>query len=118
MLNQLDVVTDDMPEPEARRILGGNFAYAIALGAEYCGRCAREARAANNIEHYAAYKTAVRVARLIQWIEDHDCPERTLYNGDGTLTVSSVSVDEIGRTSMERSVINATMSAARDLLGY
>ncbi|WP_321817057.1 MULTISPECIES: hypothetical protein [unclassified Paraburkholderia] len=118
MLNQLDVVPDDMPEPDARSILGGNFAYAISLGAEYCSRCAREARAANNDEHHAAYRTAVRVARLIQWIDDHDRPERTLYNGDGTLTVSSVSVDEIGRTSIERSVISATMSAARDLLGY
>ncbi len=57
-------------------------------------------------------------ARFIQRIDLHDCPERTLNNGDGALTVPSVPVNEIGRGSMERSVINAKISAARDLLGY
>lgn len=118
MGSDLDVWMDDMPEPEARKTLGGNFEYAIALGVAYCGRCAREARNANNNEHYAAYKTAVRVARLITWINDHDRPEPTLYNGDGTLTVAMVTIDTSGRTFIERDVIPATMSAARDLLGY
>lgn len=109
---------DDMPEPEAREKLGGHFAYAIALGRAYCLRCAREARIEDDVERYAAYQTAVRVARLIEWINEHDRPEPTLFNGDGTLTVATTAVDTSGRTFIEHDVIPATMRAARDLLGY
>lgn len=109
---------DDMPEPEAREKLGGTFAYAIALGPAYCVRCAQEARLADDIEQYAAYRTAVRVAQLIEWINGHGCPERTVFNGDGTLTVATTVVDMSRRTSIEHDVIPATMHAARDLLGY
>ncbi|WP_208459045.1 hypothetical protein [Paraburkholderia fungorum] len=118
MASDFDFWIDDMPEPEARKTLGGDFTYAITLGVACCGRCARDAQAANNIAHYAAYKTAARVARLIAWINDHDRPEPTLYNGDGTLTVATVAVDTGGRTFIERDVIPATKRAARDLLGY
>lgn len=109
---------DDMPEQEAREKLGGHFAYAISLGRAYCVRCAREARLADDMERYAAYQTAVRVARLIEWINEHDRPEPTLFNGDGTLTVATTVIDAGGRTSIEHDVIPATMCAARDLLGY
>lgn len=109
---------DDMPEPEAREKLGGDFAYAIALGSAYCVRCAREALLADDIERYAAYQAAVRVAQLIDWINGHYPPEPTLFNGDGTLTVATTVVDAGGRTFIEHDVISATMRAARDLLGY
>ncbi|WP_208459261.1 hypothetical protein [Paraburkholderia phenoliruptrix] len=107
-----------MPEREARAKLGGDFAYAIALGRAYCMRCVREARLADDIERYAAYQTAVRVALLIEWINGHYPPEPTLFNGDGTLTVATTVVDAGGRTFIEHDVIPATLHAARDLLGY
>jgi hypothetical protein len=118
MTSDLPILMDDMPEPEAREKLGEKFAYAIALGVAYCRRCARDARSANDMEQYGAYRTAVRVARLIAWVNEHGCAEPTLYNGDGTLTVACVAVDISGRTFIERDVIPATLSAARDLLGY
>jgi hypothetical protein len=109
---------DDMPEPEAREKLGEKFAYAIALGVAYCRRCAHDASAANDMEQYAAYRTAVRVARLIAWVDGHGCAEPTLYNGDGMLTVATIAVDISGRAFIERDMIPATLSAARDLPGY
>ena len=56
--------------------------------------------------------------RLVAWIDSHDRPQPTIDNGDGTLTVASEYVDAAGKVSIERAVIPATMSAARDLLGY
>ncbi|MBN3776164.1 hypothetical protein G3O06_01115 [Burkholderia sp. Ac-20345] len=70
------------------------------------------------MERYAAYQTAVRVARLIEWINEHDRPEPTLFNGDGTLTVATTAVEASGRIYVEHDVIPATTRAARDLLGY
>lgn len=55
---------------------------------------------------------------LIAWIDSHDRPEPTIDNGDGTLTVATSCVDASGRCFIEHDVIPATMSAARDLLGY
>lgn len=107
-----------MTEADARSILGEDFAYAIALGVPYCLRCARDARASLNTEHYAAYRTAVHIAQLIAWIRNHDGPESTRYNGDGTITVVSIAVDASGQMFPAHDVIPATMCAARDLLGY
>lgn len=61
---------------------------------------------------------------LIHWIDKHDTAAPTIENGDGTLTVSSwcvrttLPVDHPDRVFMERAIIPATLSAARDLLGY
>ena len=55
---------------------------------------------------------------LIAWIDGHDRPEPTVDNGDGTLTVATTCVAGDGAVFIERDVIPATMSAARDLLGY
>ena len=118
MSNDQYLWIDEMAEPEARATLGGNFAYAIALGVAYCGRCAQDSRKADDVEQHAAYRTAQRIAGLIEWINSHDRPEPTLFNGDGTLTVATTAVDTSGRTFIERDVIPATMRAARDLLGY
>ncbi|QND94349.1 hypothetical protein SY91_01748 [Burkholderia cenocepacia] len=55
---------------------------------------------------------------LIRWIDSHYTAAPTIDNGDGTLTVSTVSVDREGRVFTERDTIPATLSAARDLMGY
>jgi hypothetical protein len=57
-------------------------------------------------------------SNLIRWIDSHDRPEPTIDNGDGTLTVFSEAITANGTLLIERDVISATMSAARDLLGY
>jgi hypothetical protein len=64
------------------------------------------------------------MSNLIKWIDSHGTAAPTVDNGDGTLTVSSVCVQtnlpegHPGRVFVERDVIPATLSAARDLLGY
>jgi hypothetical protein len=64
----------------------------------------------------------VNTKNLISWIDTHDRPSPTVDNGDGTLTVHSVVAarDAFGAMYGEviAEVIPATMSAARDLLGY
>lgn len=60
----------------------------------------------------------IKLRRLMAWIDSHDPPEPTIDNGDDTLTVSCVCVESGGRTFIERSVIPATMKAARDWLEY
>ncbi|WP_413168807.1 hypothetical protein [Burkholderia latens] len=62
--------------------------------------------------------TDPRTARLMAWIDSHYPAEPTIDNGDGTLTVASAAVDRDGRVFVERDVIPANLSAARDLLGY
>ncbi|MBR8460760.1 hypothetical protein KDW07_26835 [Burkholderia dolosa] len=57
-------------------------------------------------------------ADLIRWIETHFLPERVINNGDGTLTVACVVIAADNTSSIERSTIPATRSAARDWLGY
>lgn len=63
-------------------------------------------------------------AKLIHWIDNHDTAAPTFENADGTLTVSSwcvrtdLPVGHPDRVFMEREIIPATLSAARDLLGY
>jgi len=63
-------------------------------------------------------------AGLIHWIDNHDTAAPTIDNGDGTLTVSSWVVrtnlpeGHADRVFMDREVIPATLSAARDVLGY
>lgn len=63
-------------------------------------------------------------ATLIHWIDNHDTAAPTTENAAGTLTVSSwcvrtnLPVGHPDRVFMERAVIPATLSAARDLLGY
>ena len=111
------LLLDPMPEAEARERLGAEFARVIAAGVAMCDRCRREAFDAQNFGEAAAYETAGRIARLIRWIDTHDTRAQTIYNGDGTLTVASpVVVDS--RLTVEHDVIPATISAARDLLGY
>ncbi|MGU4696744.1 hypothetical protein K6L09_08760 [Burkholderia cepacia] len=57
-------------------------------------------------------------AALIRWIDSHHLPERTIDNGDGTLTVACVVIAADDTSSIERSKIPATRKAARDWLGY
>ncbi|RIJ84980.1 hypothetical protein RSP822_18085 [Ralstonia solanacearum] len=56
------------------------------------------------------------VAKLMRFINSHGNP--AIDNGDGTLTVTSEVVDVAGIVSTVRDIIPATLSAARDLLGY
>jgi hypothetical protein len=60
----------------------------------------------------------MNTSRLITWIDSHDRPEPTIDNGDGTVIVASEAILAGGQLVVEREVIPATMSAARDLLGY
>lgn len=63
-------------------------------------------------------------ASLIHWIDNHDTAAPTIDNGDGTLTISSWCVrtnlpqGHADRVFMERVIVPATLSAARDHLGY
>ncbi|EPS1221671.1 hypothetical protein ACVBR5_000902 [Burkholderia cenocepacia] len=59
----------------------------------------------------------MNVQTLIEWIDGHGTAEPTRDNGDSTLTVACEVVQN-GRVSIERSTIPATLSAARDWLGY
>lgn len=59
----------------------------------------------------------MNTSALIRFIDSHDRPTPTIDNGDGTLTVSSIECRD-GIAGEVRDVIPATMSAARDLLGY
>lgn len=117
MATDRDLLLDPMPEAEARMRLGGDFTHAIVVGGAFCERCRREALEAEDFGNAAAYDTAGRIARLIRWIDEHDTRAPTIFNGDGTLTVTSTVVCE-GRTAIESDVIPATLRAARDLLGY
>jgi len=57
--------------------------------------------------------------KLIAWIDSHYPAEPTIDNGDGTLTVAIECVHvETSVAFIEFQVIPATMSAARDVLGY
>ncbi|RNM03055.1 hypothetical protein EGA29_20020 [Ralstonia pseudosolanacearum] len=57
--------------------------------------------------------------QLARWIDKHHPAEPTLVNEDGTLTVSVECFHSpTGKRSVERSVIPATLIAARDWLGY
>jgi hypothetical protein len=96
MATEIDELLDEMSEHEARARLGNRFAYAVRLGVAYCARCATEVRG----------------------VDGHFGPEPCTFNGDGTLTVAAVAFDASGRRFVEREVIPATISAARDLLGY
>lgn len=118
MATESDVLLDEMSEHEARTKLGDQFAYAVRLGVAYCARCANEARAIGDLQQFAAYRTAMNVARLMAWIDGHFGPEPCTFNGDGTLTVAAVAFDDSGRRYVEREMIPATIGAARDLLGY
>jgi hypothetical protein len=118
MATEIDELLDEMSEHEARARLGNRFAYAVRLGVAYCARCATEVRGVGELEQFAAYRTAMKVARLMAWIDGHFGPEPCTFNGDGTLTVAAVAFDASGRRFVEREVIPATISAARDLLGY
>ncbi len=109
---------DEMSEQEARTRLGDQFAYAVRLGVAYCARCANEVRVIGELEQYTAYRTAMKVARLMAWIDGHFGPEPCTFNGDGTLTVAAIAFDASGRRIVERVVIPATIDSARDLLGY
>ncbi|MCA8266452.1 hypothetical protein [Burkholderia vietnamiensis] len=56
---------------------------------------------------------------LIAWIDSHDTVEPTVDNRDGTLTVACSCVNvNTGESFVEHSTIPATMTAARDWLGY
>lgn len=59
----------------------------------------------------------MKTATLIAWIDQHSRPEPTRDNGDGTLTVASVYVGADG-SFVGRDTIPATLTAARELLGY
>lgn len=65
----------------------------------------------------AAQQQISKPERVAAWIDAHACPEPTIVNIDGTLTVASV-VTAGGKAWVERDTIPATYSAARDLLGY
>lgn len=53
--------------------------------------------------------------QLARWIDKHHPAEPTLVNEDGTLTVSVECFHSpTGKRSVERSVIPATLIAARD----
>lgn len=60
---------------------------------------------------------AAQTRKLVAWIDSHDRPEPTVVNPDGTLTVATVAIKD-GKAFIEYDVIAATLSAARDLLGY
>lgn len=63
-------------------------------------------------------------ARLLAFIDSHDVAEPTRINADGSLHVACVCVNTNlpegynGRVFTEYSDIPATLSAARDWLGY
>lgn len=118
MADARDIVIDPLPEPDARERLGEMFSHAIAMGEPYCERCTSEAFGEERLIDAAAYVTAARIARLIRWIDTHCTPERTVFNGDGTITVASAVVDQVGGVTVVRDVIPATKSAARAVLGY
>ncbi|MDN4571896.1 hypothetical protein DBB29_24875 [Pandoraea cepalis] len=61
---------------------------------------------------------SVDVSRLVKWIDSHYPPVPTIDNGDGSLTVFVECVPKVGPTYVERSIIPATLKAARDWLGY
>jgi hypothetical protein len=61
---------------------------------------------------------AVNTQNLIAWIDTHGTAEPTIDNGDGTLNVSCIAVDAKGGVFTEYATIPATLSAARDWLGY
>jgi hypothetical protein len=60
----------------------------------------------------------MNVAQLVEWIDTHDRPLPTTINGDGTLTVFSVEVNAEGKANVVSDVIPATLTDARNLLGY
>jgi hypothetical protein len=66
----------------------------------------------------------MKTSNLIRWIDSHNMAEPTTDNGDGTLNVSCTCVNthlpegHAERTFIERSVIPASLSAARNYLGY
>lgn len=64
-----------------------------------------------------AIRTDVQTRKLAAWIDQHDRPEPTVINADGTLTVATVAITN-GKATIERDTIPATASAARALLGY
>lgn len=58
------------------------------------------------------------VIRLMTWIDTHDRPALTTFDADtGTLTVTSIEIRD-GVACEVQDTIPATLSAARDLLGY
>ncbi|MGF6440746.1 hypothetical protein [Paraburkholderia youngii] len=117
MAPERDLLIDPVPEAEARARLGGDFTHAVVVGVAFCDRCRREEIEAEDFPNAAAYETAGRIARLIRWIDEHDTRAPTVFNGDGTLTVTGTVVCD-GRTTVVHDVIPATLGAARDLLGY
>ncbi|WP_321935432.1 hypothetical protein [Paraburkholderia sp. J8-2] len=118
MATEQELLIDSMSEAEAHERLGYDFTHAIVVGVAFCDRCRSEAVEAEDFSGAAAYETAGRIARLIRWIDSHDTRAPTVFNGDGTLTVTSTVVFAGGLTSIEREVIPATLRAARALLGY
>jgi len=64
------------------------------------------------------------MSKLTNWIDSHRTAERTIDNGNGTLTVASwmirtnLPASHPDRAFIERQVIPATLQAARDWLGY
>ncbi|MCX4150997.1 MULTISPECIES: hypothetical protein [Paraburkholderia] len=62
--------------------------------------------------------TDPKTDQLGAWIDSHYPAEPTIDNGDGTLRVAVTCVDKDRRSFIERSNIPATLSAARDWLGY
>jgi len=56
--------------------------------------------------------------RLAAWIDTHDRPQPTVVMSNGKLCVYSVEALADGTWAIVSDVIEPTMQAARDLLGY